>query len=1165
MLASASQPVGGPNVVADSTEVADFNASASVALLAQYESEAAASTALPLAVGLDAVLTIPRGRPTLNSAGTTFVAENGSLLRGPFASTEWGSPPPLSAIQSIKNFGANAIHLYGEVFNPSYVSGVNGAGDEPGYAANRIDQMVQMTRNEGLYLVLTIGNGANNGTFNYDYVMDFWEFYAPRYKDETHVIFEIQNEPHAWSAPYPSAALDMEADAYTLIRSFAPATPILLFSFAVLGSGPNAVADIEDVSAAASIDWTNAAVAFHGYAGHESTAESVEYILGEGYPVFMTEFTASDWGSDRDVLDLELTAELERLQVSWLTFQHIPPNFIGSAFTDPTAFYDVVNKAGLSWAPDFGDWPVPRGVFGNGGRPRATTGLTGTVRIEAEHFDVGGQGVAYSDTETANLGGQLRADEGVDLEATADAGGGYNVGWTSSGEWLEYTVFVTEPGFHNLRLRVASTSGGVARVVLNGEDKTGEWLIPATGGNQSWSTVTRQVFLEYGQQKLRIEIPTGGFSLNWIEISPATSGLIANGTFKIQNRNSALVLEADTVNQTVEQSAYTGAANERWNVTHRGAGQYSITSASNSWSWNTFYDSNGEPVTLAPWGYDGAADRRFIIAPANNGYFRILVVDGGLAIEVGDASLVDAAPAEQHEYANQSHQHWAVLAPTAPSFPVGLMATWGDPNDVPGDYNSDRSVNGQDFLVWQRALGGPVSPGSGADGNGNGTADGADLGVVTGNFGHAEGMGWVQLTWAPVAGALSYTVKRTTTEGGPYSTIVASVVGNSFSDPRLDAGETYYYVVSAVSRGGESLNSAEARPPRLHAHLHFDESSGTTAADATGNGWTGMLVNGALRAPGIAGNAVDLDGTNDYVRLPTDIVAGLTEVTVAAWVQLDAVNNWSRIVDFGSGTNNYLFLTPRSGSSGRLRFAIRTPSVGEQIIDGTAALTAGVWTHVAVTLGNGTAILYMNGVEVGRNDAITLTPASLGTTTQNYVGRSQFADPYLNGRVDDLRIYGDALSASEVAALAVTPPASLAVVAESALQGAPSPAAMQLGVASATPVIAAADWSLGSVTGLLIQSDRPNEARPWRAGLASHESQVATANRPQFTSASSAIASGFVRGWSNRSQSRPTVERSSSHGQLVDLAMTEIQSEAPHSLACRADANDWALPDYRKP
>jgi hypothetical protein len=102
-----------------------------------------------------AAITAPRGRPTLNTTGTTFVADNGALLRGPFASTEWGAPPPLANIQQIKNYGANAIHLYGEVFDPNYQSGVPGSGTAPGYALNRIDQMVQMTRDEGLYLVLT--------------------------------------------------------------------------------------------------------------------------------------------------------------------------------------------------------------------------------------------------------------------------------------------------------------------------------------------------------------------------------------------------------------------------------------------------------------------------------------------------------------------------------------------------------------------------------------------------------------------------------------------------------------------------------------------------------------------------------------------------------------------------------------------------------------------------------------------------------------------------------------------------------------------------------------------------------------------------------------------------------------------------------------------------
>jgi hypothetical protein len=56
-------------------------------------------------------------------------------------------------------------------------------------------------------------------------------------------------------------------------------------------------------------------------------------------------------------------------------------------------------------------------------------------------------------------------------------------------------------------------------------------------------------------------------------------------------------------------------------------------------------------------------------------------------------------------------------------------------------------------------------------------------------------------------------------------------------------------------------------------------------------------------------------------------------------------------------------------------------------------------------------------VEVARNAALTLTPASLGTTTQNWIGRSQYADPYLDGAVDGFRVYSRVLTATEVASL----------------------------------------------------------------------------------------------------------------------------------------------------
>lgn len=277
----------------------------------------------------------------------------------------------------------------------------------------------------------------------------------------------------------------------------------------------------------------------------------------------------------------------------------------------------------------------------------------------------------------------------------------------------------------------------------------------------------------------------------------------------------------------------------------------------------------------------------------------------------------------------------------------------------------------------------------------------------------------VNLTWTAVPGASSYNVKRSTVGGGPYVTIAAEITGTNFCDISVVPGVMYYYAVSSNTTEGASPNSSEVSPLRMHAYLKLDESSGTIASDATDHGRNGTLVNGPLWVAGRFGNAVDLDGSNDHIRLPNGVVDGLTRCTISTWVNLDTVSNWSRIFDFGSNTTVNMFLTPRNGVTGTVRFAMTTGGAGgEQQITGSSAITAGVWTHVAVTLAGSTGVLYINGTEVGRNSSMSLTPDSLGATTQNYIGRSQYsADAYLNGRVDEFRIYAAALSASDVAGL----------------------------------------------------------------------------------------------------------------------------------------------------
>src|SRR5688572_4819257 len=144
--------------------------------------------------------------------------------------------------------------------------------------------------------------------------------------------------------------------------------------------------------------------------------------------------------------------------------------------------------------------------------------------IQAEHYDNGGEGVAYHDTTSGNTGGALRSD-GVDLETTTDTGGGANVGWTTDSEWLEYTVNSTA-GTYNIVVRGASGSAGTksVRVLLDGA-VLGSAAIANTGGWQTWQDFTiASVPVTAGTNRiLRLEIVGGDFNVNYVRFAITTA------------------------------------------------------------------------------------------------------------------------------------------------------------------------------------------------------------------------------------------------------------------------------------------------------------------------------------------------------------------------------------------------------------------------------------------------------------------------------------------------------------------------------------------------------------------------------------------------------------------------------------------------------------------
>lgn len=149
--------------------------------------------------------------------------------------------------------------------------------------------------------------------------------------------------------------------------------------------------------------------------------------------------------------------------------------------------------------------------------------------IEAEDFDEGGEGVGYHDVDSGNNGAVYRFAD-VDIEATADSDGGYDVGWMSAGEWLNYSVAVAQPGTYTLTARVAANgAGGTFHVEFGGVDKTGPLIIPNTESWQSWRDLTATVSLASGPQSMRVVLdsngPTGVFgNLNYVRLSAPSGG-----------------------------------------------------------------------------------------------------------------------------------------------------------------------------------------------------------------------------------------------------------------------------------------------------------------------------------------------------------------------------------------------------------------------------------------------------------------------------------------------------------------------------------------------------------------------------------------------------------------------------------------------------------------
>jgi hypothetical protein len=238
-------------------------------------------------------------------------------------------------------------------------------------------------------------------------------------------------------------------------------------------------------------------------------------------------------------------------------------------------------------------------------------------------------------------------------------------------------------------------------------------------------------------------------------------------------------------------------------------------------------------------------------------------------------------------------------------------------------------------------------------------------------------------------------------------------------------------VTAVDSSNNESAYSSEVigiipvpPPPVPSAGLvlyyDFEEDSGTTVLDQSGNGHDGHIENGARRtSQGYFDKAMEFDGIAGNVDLGALDMTG-HELTITLWLKADDFGTLdARLVSKSTSQaeqDQYWMLSTVHGP--RLRFRVKTTEGGTTTLSANSAtVAAGQWVHMAAVYDGTRMVIYQDGVEVGsqaKRGALVSAP-----TVPVWIGANPgFPNQVFDGLIDEVRIYNRALSPTELHAIA---------------------------------------------------------------------------------------------------------------------------------------------------
>ncbi|HWM62627.1 MAG TPA: LamG domain-containing protein, partial [Solirubrobacterales bacterium] len=210
-------------------------------------------------------------------------------------------------------------------------------------------------------------------------------------------------------------------------------------------------------------------------------------------------------------------------------------------------------------------------------------------------------------------------------------------------------------------------------------------------------------------------------------------------------------------------------------------------------------------------------------------------------------------------------------------------------------------------------------------------------------------------------------------------------------------------------------NAAAAASDAPVAAYSFDEDSGEVAHDSAGN-HDGELVHTEW-VKGKYGSAIYLDGNDDYVEIADSPELQLTEeFTIETWVRPDEDATWESVI-WKETENFYSYSLMAGGEEAGVPEGALADEVSSWVdVEGEEDLTDNAWSHLALTYDGANLRLYVNGELIDTEAA----PENIENGEGRLLIGTNDEEDFFNGRIDEVRLYGRALSEAEVSADSAT-------------------------------------------------------------------------------------------------------------------------------------------------